>query len=94
MCKKNKHTHFDIAFDECATAPCGNHTCVNGMGTFTCVCSGGWSGARCEMPPDFCLNHDCKHGICVPGSEKYACNCTDFYTSVDCSIPPGMHTAP
>ncbi|XP_052271664.1 slit homolog 1 protein-like [Dreissena polymorpha] len=75
-------------FDECATAPCGNHTCVNGMGTFMCVCSGGWSGTLCEMPPDFCLNHDCKHGICVQGSGKYTCNCTDFYTGGDCSIPP------
>ncbi|XP_052222778.1 neurogenic locus notch homolog protein 1-like [Dreissena polymorpha] len=75
-------------FDECATAPCGNHTCVNGIGTFTCVCSGEWSGTRCEVSPNYCLNHGCKHGLCVPGNGNYTCNCTDFYTGSDCSIPP------
>ncbi|KAH3796045.1 hypothetical protein DPMN_149609 [Dreissena polymorpha] len=75
-------------YDECSTFPCGNHNCVNGLGTLTCVCSGGWSGTRCEIPPDYCLNHDCKHGVCVPGNGTYSCNCTDFYTGSDCSIPP------
>ncbi|XP_052224031.1 thrombospondin-2-like [Dreissena polymorpha] len=75
-------------YDECSTFPCVNHTCVNGLGTLTCVCSGGWSGTRCEIPPDYCLNHYCKHGVCVPGNGTYSCNCTDFYTGSDCSIPP------
>ncbi|KAH3796071.1 hypothetical protein DPMN_149637 [Dreissena polymorpha] len=53
-------------------------------GASTCVCSGGWIGTRCEVPPDYCMNHDCKHGTCVTGSGTYTCNCTDFFSGSDC----------
>ncbi|XP_060604933.1 sushi, von Willebrand factor type A, EGF and pentraxin domain-containing protein 1-like [Ruditapes philippinarum] len=48
--------------DECANNPCGDHTCVNMVNEFLCICNGGMTGELCNIPPDYCINNQCIQG--------------------------------
>ncbi|WAR32012.1 SVEP1-like protein [Mya arenaria] len=75
--------------DECSELPCGNHTCINKMDDFECICQAGWSGDTCKIPPDFCHQHECgTHSVCVNIHTSYKCNCTDNYSGIFCHTPP------
>ncbi|XP_060570713.1 uncharacterized protein LOC132729006, partial [Ruditapes philippinarum] len=72
----------------CANNPCGNHTCVNMVNEFSCICHGGMTGAICDIPPDYCIYNQCVQGDCQSGSGKYSCSCYKGYSGVFCDIPP------
>ena len=45
-----------------------------GLG-FTCHCHEGFSGAQCEVPPDFCKMRSCPEGLCVNNYELMRAEC-------------------
>ncbi len=63
-----------ISTDPCAGVSCGAYGyCSNGG----CVCSNGYSGPSCSVPPNPCANVNCgSHGSCVSGT----CSCTGGYS--------------
>ncbi|XP_060604924.1 sushi, von Willebrand factor type A, EGF and pentraxin domain-containing protein 1-like [Ruditapes philippinarum] len=74
--------------NECANNPCGNHTCVNMVNDFSCICHGGMTGDLCDVPPDYCINNQCIQGDCQSGNGTYSCTCNKGYSGVFCDIPP------
>ena len=39
-----------VDIDECESSPCKNNgSCVDGIGSYTCVCSQGYTGEECEI---------------------------------------------
>jgi hypothetical protein len=78
-----------LALDECTNKPCGNHTCVNMVNDFSCICHGEMTGDLCDVPPDYCINNQCIQGECQSGNGTYSCTCNNGYTGVFCDIPPG-----
>ncbi|XP_043837415.1 protein crumbs homolog 2 [Dromiciops gliroides] len=59
-------------------------TCQDLFNAFSCACSAGWEGPRCEVDVDECVSAPCVHGHCgnLPGS--YQCHCAPGYTGRDC----------
>ena len=40
---------FSKDINECASSPCKNDgTCIDGLNTFTCICTEGYSGDDCD----------------------------------------------
>ncbi|XP_017557361.1 vitamin K-dependent protein S isoform X3 [Pygocentrus nattereri] len=71
--------------NQCLPLPChkeGYERCIDGQGTYTCVCKPGWNGPRCAEDIDECedptflagCNQQCSN---LPGS--YRCSCRDGY---------------
>ncbi len=42
-------TFFSTDIDECASAPCVNGRCVDGLASFQCICEPGWTGLLCDI---------------------------------------------
>ncbi|XP_077570059.1 vitamin K-dependent protein S [Stigmatopora nigra] len=71
--------------DQCTPFPCyreGTERCVDGKGSYMCLCKPGWRGLTCEDDIDECsdsefpagCNHNCYN---IPGS--FYCACKDGY---------------
>ncbi|XP_061133006.1 vitamin K-dependent protein S isoform X2 [Syngnathus typhle] len=71
--------------NQCTPFPCsreGTERCVDGQGTYTCVCKSGWDGQCCDNDIDECsdpkfpagCNQKCDN---IPGS--FRCTCKDGY---------------
>ena len=90
-----------LGIDECASEPCQNNgTCVDRVGMYTCNCTSGYTGDRCETSESimlllcvdfmlllFLLDIDeCKSFPCQNGG-----NCTDGIAGYTCDCIPG-HT--
>lgn len=82
---------------------CANLRCQNGgrcqsapSGHPQCMCPPGFSGPRCETPPNpscSCLNG----GVCMMDPQKpfsFSCLCSSGYSGEHCQISPRMHPAP
>ncbi|MFT7805709.1 protein eyes shut homolog [Arapaima gigas] len=76
-------------------APCPHHIqpCNNGGrcflsdddGTYSCVCSPGWTGPNCLENIDDCEGHWCQNeGTCVDKISDYRCLCRHGYTGAFC----------
>ncbi|XP_067040326.1 neurogenic locus notch homolog protein 1-like [Acropora muricata] len=70
---------------------CVNHTCTNGasckdgINSYTCNCSVGFTGEYCETDIDDCVNHACANvASCVDGIDSYSCNCAVGFTGLHC----------
>ncbi|XP_053382454.1 uncharacterized protein LOC123540032 [Mercenaria mercenaria] len=75
------------AVNECTSSPCGTHKCINKLGSYECLCSGGFTGRQCQIQPDYCENNNCKNGAtCVNGTGNYTCQCPYGYSGRLCEI--------
>ncbi|XP_071087300.1 sushi, von Willebrand factor type A, EGF and pentraxin domain-containing protein 1-like [Haliotis cracherodii] len=75
--------------DRCSPSPCPEHYCRSFKYGFQCTCKGGFSGRKCETPPDYCVvDNKCEHGaLCENIKGGVACTCTDDYKGRYCEIP-------
>ena len=81
----------EVAPDRCTGVDCGQFgSCSNGF----CECDRqtGYTGARCQVPPDPCdfpTSVDCGlHGACV--SETGRCQCSGGFSGESCESPPDL----
>ncbi|XP_063412871.1 protein crumbs-like isoform X2 [Mytilus trossulus] len=72
---------------------CGNQPCFNGglckaIGdNFTCTCSPGYSGSRCEV--SVCDSNPCSNGgLCQVKGDKYKCTCDPGFSGDQCDVGP------
>ncbi|XP_039600603.1 vitamin K-dependent protein S isoform X2 [Polypterus senegalus] len=83
-------TCITVIADQCSPLPCnreGYEKCIDGKGSFVCVCKDGWQGNTCDTDIDECEIPE-SGGACsqrcynYPGS--FRCLCDDgFYLSAD-----------
>ncbi|KAI0218171.1 hypothetical protein LSAT2_030102 [Lamellibrachia satsuma] len=66
--------------DDCAPAPCGNHTCVDKLGGYDCRCDDGFTGRHCQVNIDDCTDNACENNAtCVDGVASYTCLCRESF---------------
>ncbi|XP_067687643.1 uncharacterized protein [Haliotis asinina] len=66
--------------DVCLSQPCGDNVCIPTGSTFRCVCRGGYSGTKCDVPPDLCKDNICSNNsTCLVTSYGYRCECFPGY---------------
>ncbi|XP_078671849.1 MAM and LDL-receptor class A domain-containing protein 2-like [Branchiostoma floridae x Branchiostoma belcheri] len=87
-------------FNDCSSSPClNNGVCVDGLGQYSCTCTSGWYGNRCESNSVVCANSPCQNGgTCVPSGGSFICRClvgwSGQYCQIDtneCSSNPCVH---
>ncbi|KAG5833405.1 hypothetical protein ANANG_G00275580 [Anguilla anguilla] len=75
--------------DQCFPLPChkeGHERCIDGHGSFTCVCKPGWRGIRCEEDINECTDLEFPAGCdqkCYNFPGSFRCLCEDGYFSSD-----------
>jgi hypothetical protein len=71
-----------VCISACANVDCGAHgSCSSG----NCSCRDGYSGNRCQTPPDPCAGINCgAHGTCSGGG----CSCRDGFSGDRCQNDP------
>ncbi|XP_046582138.1 uncharacterized protein LOC124289267 [Haliotis rubra] len=74
--------------DRCSPHPCPDHYCRSFKYGFQCTCKGGFSGATCDIPPDYCVvDNKCQHdAMCENIKGGVNCTCTDDYKGQYCEI--------
>jgi hypothetical protein len=62
--------------DDCMQQPCAPGMCVDGIGSYSCVCPAGYSAQdnACKNIDD-CAHEACAPGRCVDGVGSYSCEC-------------------
>ena len=75
-----------LEVDDCVGVNCsGNGRCVDGMDSFTCSCSAGFTGEMCQTNIDECIGVNCSgNGQCVDGADSFSCECDPDFTGVIC----------
>ncbi|XP_046905467.1 protein crumbs homolog 1 [Hypomesus transpacificus] len=75
----------------CGGAPvCRPDPCLHGavcsdlFNLFSCSCSEGWAGQRCEVLIDTCASGPCIHGTCSVTGLGYECACEPGYRGAQC----------
>lgn len=63
----------------CSDIACSSHgSCVGSGLTAACVCSDGWQGSACGVPPGPCYAATCGSGVCMQQtSTSFVCLCAD-----------------
>lgn len=66
--------------NDCTSSPCQNGgTCTPSLTvshSYTCSCSAGYNGARCEVNINECASNPCQNGgLCADGVASYTCTC-------------------
>ncbi|XP_078325464.1 uncharacterized protein LOC111124244 isoform X3 [Crassostrea virginica] len=73
--------------NECDDNPCGNNSCTNELGGFSCTCNPGYRGEHCEENIDECLTNICQNNsTCVDGINEYTCLCPPNYKGDFCEM--------
>lgn len=74
--------------DECASSPCINGQCIDGINAYSCDCWPGYEGFNCEIEINECeLYRPCDYGTCVDKVADYECVCEEGYGGKNCSVP-------
>jgi Notch-like protein len=69
--------------NDCASSPCQNGaTCADGVNSYSCACTAGYSGDNCENDLDNCK--DDKTDVWVSEGDKNNSPYYDFYTTESC----------
>ena len=59
-------TNCEIDINECASEPCVNGDCIDGIARFDCQCEKGYEGELCDIEIDECERYTpCVHGSCT-----------------------------
>ena len=78
--------------DDCATAPCGNHTCIDSLRDYVCECDDGFTGRHCEVNIDDCRDNACENNAtCVDAVATYTCLCPDSFSGNFCEYENGKN---
>lgn len=86
---------FNISSSPPDLLPCYSNPCMHGGEcspstdglSHACSCTGGFTGANCEINIDDCASVSCQHGAaCVDGIEGFACDCPSQTTGENCQI--------
>ena len=80
--------------DDCPTGAGGcenGASCVDGLLSFSCVCTNGWAGTLCNVDVDECASYPCAAGhegaaTCVDGMYSYTCVCEDGWSGEHCKV--------
>ncbi|XP_052789096.1 protein crumbs-like isoform X2 [Mya arenaria] len=78
----------DVEIDECAADQglCGNGTCHNNPGSYSCSCIEGYIGIHCQ-DVDECLSDPCQNGAtCVNEEDAYRCKCMVGFNGPNCEL--------
>eukprot|EP00967_Tisochrysis_lutea_P140488 scaffold256751_cov21-Tisochrysis_lutea.AAC.1 len=81
----------------CAAIDCGKHGFCKPIGPkVLCSCKDGYSGDRCQVPPEACYNRGCSDaGICyVNVDNKEKCACLPGRSGSDCEIEDSSSPSP
>ncbi|XP_053382428.1 sushi, nidogen and EGF-like domain-containing protein 1 [Mercenaria mercenaria] len=72
--------------ESCKSNPCENDgTCTNLLGNYTCSCTTGWSGKRCDIDADLCKSNPCENdGTCTNLLGNYNCSCITGWSGKRC----------
>lgn len=75
---------FGGAFVYTAIDVLGFH-CIDGIGSYTCRCPPGYSGANCQTDINECASNPCQNaGTCTDAVNFYTCTCLTGYTGTQC----------
>lgn len=81
-CEKSLPLEVEFKCNACAISPCLNQgECIRGVGQrFTCKCTNGFYGAKCERKIDACYGEPClNNGTCKIIEEgRFKCQCEFF----------------
>ncbi|XP_046581283.1 uncharacterized protein LOC124288796 [Haliotis rubra] len=73
--------------DVCASSPCGDSICIPTRNGFKCFCRGGFSGEKCDVPPDLCKDNICRqNATCLASGLGYRCVCPPGYRGELCEF--------
>ena len=64
--------------------PCLNGgLCTDGLASFTCHCTPGFTGVQCQEEVDECASSPCLNdGTCVDLIDLYTCVCPEGFTGM------------
>ncbi|XP_063971397.1 fibrillin-2-like isoform X3 [Lytechinus pictus] len=76
MCENN--------IDDCSPDPCLNGVCVDGVNSFSCNCTTGFTGDTCQT--ELCGSNACQNGGTCANANTGQCSCVTGYTGNMCEI--------
>ncbi|XP_043217443.1 protein crumbs-like isoform X1 [Amphibalanus amphitrite] len=73
--------------DDCASSPCQNGDCTDGVNQFSCQCWDGYEGELCQTEIDECERYQpCQRGACEDRVADYDCVCEEGFGGKNCSV--------
>ncbi|XP_072176797.1 uncharacterized protein [Diadema setosum] len=77
----------EININECASMPCRNGECIDGVNGYTCNCTAGYDGTTCENNINECASDPCRNGgTCEDLVNAFRCHCTEGWGSSQCDV--------